>query len=219
MEETNLRPLQDAEVAKLRDDANGLLYKAEEVAAIATLENEERAVEFLAQVKRRAKIVEDKRKSYTDPLNAVVKQIKSDFDTILEPLSQAEGVVKKGIQQFRDAEEFKRKEAERKAAEEAAKNAVVPIARGDMSPEAIAKAQEASVALQQANAEAPRTVSTRTGQLRTRKDWKFEVLDPAAVPHELCMPDPRAIREAVKNGAREIAGVRIWEETVPIIMS
>ena len=114
MEETNLRPLQDAEVAKLRDDANGLLYKAEEVAAIASLENEERAVEFLAQVKRRAKIVEDKRKSYTDPLNAVVKQIKADFDTILDPLSQTEGVVQKGIQQFRDAEEFKRKEAERK---------------------------------------------------------------------------------------------------------
>ena len=211
--------MDDKEVAQLRDDANSLLFKAEEVAAIDSLETEQRAVEFLSQVKHRAKIVDDKRRSYTDPLNAAVKLIKADFDTILNPLDQAEVVVKKGIQTFRDAEDFRRKEAARKEAEIAAKNAVQPIARGDMSPEAIGKAQEASVALQQANAVAPRTVTTQTGQLRTRKDWKFEVVAPLDVPRDYCSPDAAIIRAAVKGGEREIPGIRIWEETTPIIVA
>lgn len=218
MENNQLQPLQDQEVAQLRDDANGLLYKAEEVAAITELAHEQRAVEFLAQVKHRAKIVEEKRKSYTDPLNAVIKKIKADFDTITDPLSQAEVVVKKGIQTFRDAEAFREKERVRKEAEEKARAEINKIQNGDVSAATIEKAQEASAAVQAANVEAPRTVTTQTGQLRTRKDWKFEVLDAAAVPRELCTPDPKLIREAVKNGAREIAGVKIWEETVPIIM-
>ena len=219
MTSTSLKPLDDKEVVQLRDDANSLLFKAEEVAAIVSLETEARAVEFLGQVKRRAKIVDEKRKSYTDPLNMVIKNIKADFDTILTPLSQAEVVVKKGIQTFRDAEAFREAEAKRKEAEIAAKAAIRPIQQGDMAPETIAKAQEASVALQHANEVAPRTVTTQTSQLRTRKDWKVEVLDPTLVPREYCSPDAVLIRAALKSGVREIAGCRIWEETTPIIMS
>lgn len=219
MENNTLQPLQDAEVAQLREDANGLLYKAEDVAAITELAHEQRAVEFLAQVKHRSKIIDEKRKSYTDPLNAVIKKIKADFDTILDPLAQAEQVVKKGIQKFRDAEAFREKERVRLEAEAKARAEINKIQRGDISAETIEKAQEASVAVTAANAEAPRTVTTDTGQLRTRKDWKFEIVDASAVPRELCTPDPKLIREAVKNGAREVPGLRIWEETVPIIMA
>ncbi len=46
-----------------------------------------------------------------------------------------------------------------------------------------------------------------------RKSWTFEVTDPALVIRELCSPDEKLIREAVKNGLREAPGIKIFEKT------
>ena len=43
--------------------------------------------------------------------------------------------------------------------------------------------------------------------------WNFEILDPYKVPREFCKPDETLIRQSIKDGAREIPGVRIFEET------
>jgi hypothetical protein len=45
-----------------------------------------------------------------------------------------------------------------------------------------------------------------------KKVWAYEVTDPAAVPAEYLTPDLVKIKDAVKNGAREIAGVRIFQD-------
>lgn len=41
---------------------------------------------------------------------------------------------------------------------------------------------------------------------------RFEIENAAEVPRELCVPDDAKIREALKQGVREIPGVRIWKE-------
>lgn len=46
----------------------------------------------------------------------------------------------------------------------------------------------------------------------TRTVWKMEILNPLLVPREFCTPSDSLIREAVKNGIREIDGVKIFEE-------
>ena len=211
-------PLETSEVVALRDNANSLLYVAEDVAVIASLEAESQAVEFLANVKRRARIVDDKRKEYVAPLKAVIDKVNADFKTILEPLNAAEVIVKKGMTKFRDAEEFRIKEEARKEAERVAK-AAIHVATDEMTPASMEKAHEAVGALQEAKAEAPKTVETRSGQARFRKDWKFEVIDPFIVPSSYKSVDPQIIRLAIKNGVRVIEGVRIYEESTPIIMS
>lgn len=48
----------------------------------------------------------------------------------------------------------------------------------------------------------------------TRTIWKFEVTDPNAVSRELCSPDPKKIQAAIDLGAREIAGVRVFKESI-----
>jgi hypothetical protein len=63
-----------------------------------------------------------------------------------------------------------------------------------------AKAEEEAKAL----AKRPKTA--------IRTDTKFEVTDIEAVPRELCSPDDKKIRQAVANGAKEIPGVRIYQE-------
>lgn len=63
--------------------------------------------------------------------------------------------------------------------------------------------QAETLAKQQAKA----TVSTGT-----RTFIKMEIIDPSLVPREFCSPDSTLINNAIKNGKREIPGVRIFEE-------
>lgn len=206
------------ELATLRDDADGLLAKAEEVGGITEASHEARAVEFLAQVKRRAKIVDDKRKEYVAPLKAVIDNVNADFKSILLPLEEAERIVKAGMTAWRGSQDFRDAEKVRLDAEENLRRSVED-ATARMTSESFEGAQIAAAELNEAKASAPRTVESQSGQARFRKDWKFEIVDPSSVPRELCSPDEKIIRAFIKTGMREMAGLRIWEETTPIIMS
>lgn len=209
--------LETTEIVQLRSDAHSLLCKAEEVADITTLEHENRAVEFLVQVKRRFKIADGKRKDYVIPLKAVIDKLNADFSTILEPLEQAETIVKAGISLFRDTEDFKAKEVARLLAEYVATRAINDY-RNETTQDTLETAQIAILAQHEASADAPKTVATQSGQARFRKDWKFEIIDEDEVPREMCTPDPVKIRAWIKNGTRDIQGIKIWEETTPIIL-
>ena len=213
-----MTPSDAKEVAMLRDDADGLLAKAGEVGSITEIGQEARAVEFLAQVKRRAKIVDDKRKEYVAPLKAVIDNVNADFKSILLPLEEAERIVKAGMTAFRGSQDFRDAEKIRMDAEENARRSIAE-ASATLSPDSIEGAQAALVELNEAKADAPRTVESMSGQARFRKSWKFEVTCAGEVNRVLCRPDDKLIREAVKNGLRETPGIRIYEEVTPIIMS
>ncbi len=45
-----------------------------------------------------------------------------------------------------------------------------------------------------------------------RSDWTFEILDENLVVRELCSPDSKKINAAIKQGARELAGLKIYQE-------
>lgn len=51
------------------------------------------------------------------------------------------------------------------------------------------------------------------GAITQKKSWVFEVTDPTLVPKEFLVVEPKLIAEAVKNGVRNISGVKIFEET------
>jgi unconventional prefoldin RPB5 interactor 1 len=50
----------------------------------------------------------------------------------------------------------------------------------------------------------------------TRKVWKFEIVDPFAVPRSFLSVDEGKIRNAMAQGIYEIPGVRIFEETTVV---
>lgn len=44
-------------------------------------------------------------------------------------------------------------------------------------------------------------------------EWLFEIKNPLAIPIEYLMPNEKAIKQAIKEGVREIDGLRIYSET------
>jgi hypothetical protein len=51
------------------------------------------------------------------------------------------------------------------------------------------------------------------------KVWKWELVDPMQVPTEYWSIDPAKLDAAVKAGAREIPGVRVYEDARVIARS
>jgi hypothetical protein len=105
-------------------------------------------------------------------------------------------------------------------AEEAAKargevNQVeIEAARKKAEEEAAKHEIQAPTVLAPVFQEAPKVTRTDTGtSAYQRKAWTFEVMDASLVPAEYKIVDEQLIKDAVKMGAREIPGVRIFEET------
>jgi hypothetical protein len=59
--------------------------------------------------------------------------------------------------------------------------------------------------------EAPAPLRSASARIAERKRWTFEVVDAAKVPDRFKVVDDKAIRQAVKDGERQIAGVRIFQ--------
>ena len=190
------------------------------------------AADLLKAISSTKKSIEDKRKEYTAPLVAAQKSINADFKKMTEPFEQAEKIVKSKIATFHDAEqkrlaEERRKEAEaaaekaRKEAEEAAKERAAQAQDEDekkriesqAEQEAQAAAEAAALATEEAAKKAEPKMEGNRGKAVASKVWTFEITDEAKIPREFCVVHEPAIRAAIKDGAREIAGVRIYQET------
>lgn len=55
------------------------------------------------------------------------------------------------------------------------------------------------------------TIKTASGAAISRKTWKFDVMDTEQIPRRFLKVDETAIRQAVRDGERQIPGVRIYE--------
>lgn len=108
---------------------------------------------------------------------------------------------KQGEEAAAIAQEKARQDAEARQAEQAKQDAERKAQEERMAKEAEKAASEAAA---RAKVQAPKGV---------RKVPKFEVLDASKLPREYLCADEKAIRAAVNAGTREIAGVRIWEDT------
>jgi len=169
------------------------------------------AVELAGRAKKLAKQIEKARKEWVGPFNERVKAINSLCKGYQGPLKQIETGLKAKIGDY-----GRRKELERRKAEEAARKA-----KEEAQAKLDAEAKEANV--EPVTLPEP-VIPRQTGPVRTevaaasqRKVWKFEVEAPDDVPREYLTVDERAIREAVKAGVRSIAGVKIYEHTETVI--
>jgi hypothetical protein len=140
-----------------------------------------------------------------------------------DPLEEAEKIInKQKIAPFLAAEEAKRKEAERLRAEAEAKarqeaekavgKSEVLEAEGKFD-QAAAVVDKAAVKVDEILSQAPAVPEIET-DLALKKDWKFSVINPKAVPAEYLIPDEKKIGRVVRasNGGLKIPGVRIWSE-------
>lgn len=197
------------ELQEMEKEISPVLIKAEKY-AVNNLEDVENASVFLKQIKDMEKIVEDKRLTFTKPLNESLKNINDTFKKMREPLELAREMVTKKILVW------KRVENERIAAEQAA-------ARKRQQEEAEARAKEMADGLEPVITviKAPITlapVENKIGNVQTVKRWVYEVVDFSQLPDYFKMVNPVTINNEIKIGTREIKGLRIYqEETLSIV--
>lgn len=191
----------------IQADITPIVNKSSEIASILTPEGEARGVEFLAQVSRRYKLVDEMRKSLTRPIKAALDNINTRFNAILKPLEAAEARVKTALSEYRQSDAFKALELEQASIN---KEVVEALREGDVEKLEDLAHEQALVASQTG------TIHTESGAVhyRTTKHWKVSDLE--AIPRNFLMPDEKAIKEAVKQGLI-IPGIHVWEEKQAVI--
>jgi uncharacterized membrane protein YqiK len=169
-------------------------------------------------------------KMFTDSLDTVEKTLKKkigdyQYKVELERREQerkareaTEALQRKLREEAEEANRKAREEAARIAEEaaraRAASQAEIDAARKKAEEEAKRNEIEAPTVMAPVIPEVQKVTHTETGTSSYQvKSWKAEIINEAEVPREYCSPDMRKINDAVKMGAREVKGVRIYEET------
>ena len=165
---------------------------------INTIEDVDSASLFLKEIKDMEKTVEDKRLTFTKPLNESLKNINDTFKKMREPLEQARNLLTSKILTW------KRIEAERVAAEQAAYRKI------QEAEAELCRLQNKPVVEEEPIVIAP--VVNKIGNMQTVKRWTFEVVNFAEVPDELKIINSLAVKESIRNGIREIPGLKIYQE-------
>jgi len=201
----SIHPELDEQVAKFKEEGERLKDYAVSF-VVASVSDVKRATEDLSMVSRLKKALEERRKAYTQPLNEYLKDVNQVFKVIVEPIDDADKVLRTKVGAY-NAEQ-RRLQAEAEKAQELLRQAAEIQANltkqtGEIFPEV------PSVPVPEAH---PATKAyTSVGDLNTAKVWKFEVVDFALLPNEYKLPDMVKIGKVVRAGA-SVPGVKSWQE-------
>jgi hypothetical protein len=188
-----------------------------QTAEIATDEDLGKAADLTKYIQTQLKVGDEKRLEFTRPLDEQKATVMNFWNPIKKRLEKAKADLGKKITAYQvEAEKRKREEeAERRRIEEEQ-----ALERAEQL-ESEGKTEAASAVMDIATKEAPKkkTAPKRgamaSSSIRTR--WVFEVEDESKVPREYLIVDSALVRKAVDAGAREIPGIRIYEEHKAIV--
>lgn len=160
------------------------------------------ASENLSQVNKYLDAVIAYKEKKTVPLNALLKAIRSETKPIENALEELKDNLTSKMSVYQTHVTAKLKQEQEAIASR------IGEGKGKLKVEtAVRKIEELSVV--------DKHVETTSGKITFRTDKKFEVVDFSLLPDNYKLPDERLIRDAMKAGI-EIAGVRYFEEQVPI---
>jgi hypothetical protein len=156
------------------------------------------------------------------------------FNDRIKRLNNTIGPIQRRVQTYFDlkkAEIRRREDAERREAErrrqvaleeaqrlarEAAAREQLGDRRGAINLAKAARDQEDNAAVAEAQAGAPPAPVHIHGEYGAtafaREVWTYEVMDPAAVPLGYLTIDDAAVKGAIRDGIREIPGIRIYQD-------
>lgn len=185
---------------QINKDVKTIVKTATDI-AIASTEDMERATEIGKQIISRKKRIEELRIFFTKPLNDHIKQINAGFKQAIEPLEAIEADIKRKMVVYR-REEAERQEKERQRLLKKSEEMKTEKKQEEYKDKAAEIQQETKV-------------ESKSGTMRFRKVWKFELVNGNEVPRQYLEVNETAIRKAITAGVREIPGVRIYEEEIP----
>jgi len=155
------------------------------------------AEDALAELRKTRKTYEAERKNLTQFLYDAKAYVDKQVRNGLAPLDTVEQSLT--VQTTKYATELARKQAEAEA--EARRKAEAEGASDDI-PEPVAEKVEVAAPAQ-------------SERVHYREVWQFSVEDEKKVPKRYWAVDRNKIADDVKEGLREIPGVKIWPEQVP----
>jgi hypothetical protein len=163
------------------------------------------AAELLKIVKHKFKVLDEERTVSVKPLNDEVKEINAWFKPALDRLKDCEGELKRIMGAYSLA---KQQEQQRILAEAAKAAEAALVTASDPQANVMALVQQAT------EAQAPRVAGVSVSRV-----WRWELVDAEQVPSDYWSIDPAKLDAAVKAGARDIPGVRIYEDARVIARS
>ena len=231
-----------AEAARIAGDAKALVVKDDESLNMAVMIGGT-AKKIIKSIDAQRRAIIEEPSDFVKGVNAICKAITDNLDeaerTAKAKISQhqariemerrkQEEAARKAAEELQARLRAEAEEANRKAREEAAriageearkaglKKAEIEAARKAAEEEARKHAIEAPIVVTPIIPEAQRAVRTEAAAAHQRTSWTFELIDAAKVPVEYKVVSDQLIRNAIKIGARDIPGVRIFEETTTV---
>lgn len=217
-----------AELDRYRADINRIVAFGGELTVTSDSEAET-VTEVLSRIASTKKKVKEARLTITRPLDQQ-KQAALDLEkAILQPLEPVDRTLRAGLGEFQAEQqrlaraEQERLDRERREAEEKARaEAEAAAAKAREADDDQADAAEAEADLARARElvaqAAPRQevipagpAKAASGTASTRMVWRATVVDETQIPREYLKVDTAAINRAVRQGVREIPGVKIEE--------
>jgi len=137
-------------------------------------------------------MIDTKRKEFTQPLNKSLKAINATFKEIIKPLATARGILTKKVIDWKnfEMERLEKEEARRRRIQE--------------SHRKVGHEVKAPVVMER--------LDTTIGNTRTRKVWTFEIVDFKKVPDTYKMINNSMVRADIRNGTREVSGLKIYQK-------
>lgn len=192
----------EVKIAEIAKEVVRIDGECEQFVTISSPEEVTEATKFLSMVKGRYDRTEELRTFFTKPLLDQKRNIDALFKEQTAPLLAVITKVKRGVSNYTLAEMQKAREKEEKARIAQEKKNEKREAKGlapDLTPAPLAPTPET-------------TTHTAEGKSTTSTVWKFEVESLKDVPKKYMTVDEKKIRQAVKEGEREIKGVRIYQD-------
>ena len=192
------------ELALIRREVGGLMETAREIVVIndGSARSANDLLVFIAEAKKK---LEAQRVFLVKPLNDHVKNINTAFKEWTKPLETADSMVRRKVLTFQREQEADRLELERRERERLEAEAEsLALLNPDEEPEDLPDLPVLPPP--------SRKIEGDRGSTSVRKTWAYEVTSERDVPREYLVIDEGAILLAVRKGARDIPGVRIYQQ-------
>ncbi len=171
-------------------------------------ESERRGAEMTAQARALLRQIEEKQKQIIEEPQRFVKAVQNFTLPFRKDLDAIIAQVKRKLEAYGYRKELARREAEKRAQEEAAR------IQKEMDRRAKKAGVEPVTVIPPVLPEKREPVRTESGTTSYVAVWDYEVVDVSKIPARYLLADPTnraAVMESIRAGVREIPGLRIFE--------
>lgn len=183
----------------------------------------EQAGAKLKELKQYTKTIKDNKTADLKPLKDGIKKLEDKYNIPLALLAEADAIIREKMNKYLNDELKRRAEAEaeakRQAEELALKQALEleEVKKQALNYDPITARAMVSSLEDKQNQLINQTAKAEVVNLSTEnnivsKVWDFELVDISAVPQEFIILNDKAVRQAIREGVREIKGLKIFQK-------